>query len=313
MGNHALATRVVARVESPQAVAAKMPQMAVVVAVPRLSGWMTGALDDVSRRIRAAVATVVSTRALRGTELKADLHSSLSLATEMRHDVQGAAKTWCVTHTGVQAVEALCENSEVALDSSLVSFLLDSADRASAADRSSMYSALAKRVLSFTEVLQSADPASRLLAASRTLPWQAPAHIDIAHALTQLETDMRDVTKAQRLQVDGSLGASVTQWVDHYAVHERIAVVAEVAALSERPEVLERIGERAQSAHAVDPRLTYSLASALLDNKATPAQVLRPFVAVSMWNQADSMALASRAGFAIAQRSHAARAISVEP
>ncbi len=313
MVNQSMATSVVVRVETPDAVAAKMPKVSVVVAVPSLSGWMSGAFDEVSRRIREAVSSVVSTREERTKELASDLRRTLHQAVETRQDVQGAAKAWCVTHSGAHAVEVLCGHPEVAMDSSFVSYLLDEADKANAMDRSRIYSTLAKRVLLSGEVLQSADGASRLLAASRSLPWQAPAHADIAQFITQLETDLGAATEAQRLQIDGVLGASVAQWVDHYANHERVAVAAEVGALSERPEVLERIGARAQEVHAIDPRLTRSLVNALIDNKTTSEQVLRPFVSAPMWTQAESMDLASRTGYAIAQRNRTAPATTFEP
>jgi hypothetical protein len=313
MANPAMATRVVVHVGSPESVAANMPKMAVVVSVPRLAGWMSGSLEDVSKRIRTAVANVVSSRDERKAEMAADLRRAINTAVETRQDVQEAVKTWCVSHPSVPAVQALCDNPHVVMDSSLASFAIDTADRAGSADRSMGYAALAARVLSSQQVQDSTDAASRLLAASLNLPWQAPAHAEFAKAMVRLETDLGLTSVDKRSAIDEALGASVSQWVDHYTEHQRIAVVVEVAAVCMRPEVLERIGRRAQEAHAVDPRLTYSLVNALIDNKSVDADVLRPFVGASMWTQAEGMALASRTGYAIAQRKHAAAPTPMEP
>lgn len=308
MNNAVRAVRVSVRVESAADLAARLPSMPGVVSIPRLAGWASKHFKDLATRVQGEIVRAVTSRDLRKSVLAGALRSHLDEAsaavtahggnsTESRRKatVLNASKRWCIERRlDPDAMEVLSESKEALLDGAAVSAVLDASQHFGEMGRSRVVGAMAQRLLALSSALTFPEGVSRVIAAAKDLPWEAPAHEDIAKAAVHLEGELfYEASVEERERFELAVGGAVTDLVAHYAQHPRIAVLQHVALKSERADVLQEIAGRAQAVFALDSRMTFRLVEALATNPAATPDVLRPFAKAEFWtkNEREQVAL----------------------
>ena len=286
-------SRVTVRIESAAEVAARLPTLTGVIAVPYLNGWVSKRYADLSVRIQGAIVRAVTSRDARKSGLAAELKSLIDDAkggsSRNAPALVEVCKLWCIQRRhDPDALEVLSEAKEAVLDDATVSSILDSSKRFGEMGRSRVIGVLATRLLKLSSALEFPDGVSRVLAMAWELPWEAPAHEDIAKALVALESGLLfEATVQERDRFERSIRGAVGDMVKAYATHPRVAVQQQVARNCDRPELLNGIAVHARSLMDIDPRLSYRLVEALASNPATPVQALRPFARAEVWTHGE--------------------------
>lgn len=295
--------------DSPASLSTRLPSLHGVVSIPYLPGWSAKPFNDLVTRIHGEIVRAVTSRELRKTGLAIALRGRLDDANvssfpfrASRHMVLEVCKQWCIEHvSNPDALEVLSESHSSTFDEPTVSAILDASNRFGEMGRSRVVGALSEKLLAWPTASVFPAGVSRIFAAAKTLPWEAPAHEQIARAAVELERDLFYEADPEAKKVfEGAINGSVEALVDEYANHPRVAVVQIVAARTERIELLEKIAARAEAIFHVDSRLTYRLVKALAENVATPVHILRPFAQAALWTDKEDQqgalgALLSRA------------------
>ncbi len=288
--------RVTARIESAADVAARLPSFSGVVAIPYLAGWATRQFNELATRVQGAIVRAVTSRDLRKRDLSSVLQTRIDDAKNSPSSravragmVLEVCRKWCIERRyDPDALEVLSEAPDATLDGSIVSAVLDASKHVGEMGRSRVVGALAQRLLQRSSALTFTDGVSRVLAAAKDLPWESPAHEYIARACVALERDLfYDASEAERSKFEHFIKGALTDLVNGYAEHPRVAVLQHVARGTDRSELLQKIANRAQAALAIDPRLTYRLVEALALNPATPVEVLQPFARADFWTKGE--------------------------
>lgn len=285
--------RVSVRIETAADVAARLPSMSGVVSVPYLHGWISKRFSDLATRIQGEIVRAVTARDARKSGLVGELRTQIEDAkggsSRNAQPVLEACKRWCIDHRhDPDALEVLSEAKDASLDGATVAAILDSSKRFGEMGRSRVIGVLAKRLLDLPSALKFPDGVSRVLAVARELPWEAPAHEDIAKAAVALENGLLyEATVAERDLFEQSINGAVGEMVQAYATHPRVAVQQQIARGTDRTDLLSDIAAYAQSLLQIDPRLTYRLVEALATNPATPVAALQPFARAEVWTRGE--------------------------
>lgn len=280
--------RVTAYIHSPAQVAARLPSLSGPILVPRLEGWTTQPLASMLMRVRAAFVRATTEREMYLQSMRTMFGARLDRFREAHsrnETLLDVCKSWVVeSRQDAPALEAMCLHPEAEIDGSVASVVIDSCAKFGEMQRSRVFSALAEHVLHWEAALKYPDAASRVFAASQTLPWAAPMHETMASAVATLDRDLfYETSEQERRRLEGILGVTLEDFLAHYARHPRSAVLAEVAAVCERPEVLRTIATRAEELQQVDPRLALRVIEALAKNNCATLDLLQPFAKAEMW------------------------------
>lgn len=283
---------VVARIESASDVAARLPSLSGVIAIPYLAGWSTRRFKDLATRIHGEIVRAVTSREMRKSGLAVALRGEIdeckrTPSSRGALSVVETCKRWTIDHRhDPDALEVLAESKDAVLDGAMISAVIDASTHFGEMGRSRVVGAMAERLLKWSSALMLPEGVSRVLAAAKDLPWEAPAHEDIAKAAVALERELfYEASPAERERFERAVNGSVADVVKGYAHHPRVAVLEHVARSTERAELLEQISSRAEAVFEIDPRLTYRLVAALASNPATPAEILHPFARADFWTK----------------------------